>query len=100
MDPEPKPDPQGPGEQAGRRRHRVRVSGADRPRRSWRWLGRVVALLAAAVAGGAAVWAVMQLARPVAHPPPDPRLIGTWVSDADRTIAELRKTRDISDADE
>jgi hypothetical protein len=99
MDPEPKPDPEAAGD-PGRRRRRVRAPRSGRARRAWRWVARAAVVAVAALAGGAAVWLVIQAGRPVAAVPPEPRLIGTWVSDADATIAELHKSRDVSDAEE
>lgn len=56
-------------------------------------------LIGASVAGFvlvvvAVVWTAVHFSRPR---PGDPRLIGTWQSDADATIAELRNTRPLTD---
>jgi hypothetical protein len=54
---------------------------------------RVVAgALVVAALLAVAVWAVVGI-NYLIHRPPDPRLIGTWQSDADATIEELRKVR-------
>lgn len=101
MDSDPKPDPQPTGEHHGRRRHRrSRGHRSERFRRAWARFGRWAVILAAAVAGGAVTWGAMQLYHQATHPTPEPRLIGTWVSDPDRSIEEIRKTREIPDAAE
>jgi len=70
----------------------------------------VVAILAAS---GAGVWTAVHFGKPSAEKqplalkpsepepePPEPRLIGIWMTDANATIAEKRTTQWISDADE
>jgi hypothetical protein len=55
-----------------------------------------------AILGGTVVWLALHFAQRVAEPPtpPEPRLIGTWYSDADATIEEFRKIQPMSDEDE
>jgi hypothetical protein len=55
------------------------------------------ALAAGVVLVAVAAWAAMHFAK---GRPGDPRLIGTWQSDADATIAELRKARPVTDEQE
>src|SRR4051794_27917414 len=63
----------------------------------------VVGTVVLVVVGWWLVWGVGYLLRPrpvEPPPPPEPRLIGTWVSDADANIEELRRTRPITSAEE
>ena len=82
-----------------RQRQRTVVSGRPHRRRiglraGWALFG--------AILGGIAVWLAMEFADKVAEPPepPEPRLLGTWYSDAGATIADRRMTETISDQDE
>ena len=84
------------------------MMGPQRPRgdgpRKRRWpkprkSGANVIVIAAAVAaavvvGFVAVVLIMQIAKSRRS---DPRLFGTWRSDADATIAEMKKTRTLTD---
>jgi hypothetical protein len=90
-------------------RQKIKVHKRRRNRR----LGRRIAfglmlVFAVLAAGGGGIWAVVHFAKPqVEDPaaggpvePPEPRLIGMWLSDGDSTIAELRTNKIIASNDE
>ena len=70
---------------------------AERSSRRWKWVA-VVSLLAA-VASLTALVAVLVLPDRAARVTDD-RLIGTWQSDADRTIAGMRERKPVDDKQE
>jgi hypothetical protein len=90
MDPDPPPLPPPSNRQ---NRHRKYV--AVRPHR--RRVGlRIRWTIFGAILGGVGVWLFGRFGEKVAEPPPPPdaRLVGTWHSDADATIARLRPAND------
>jgi hypothetical protein len=104
----------------GRHRHRSRARRLrlkERVRRRFRirqWRRALLglsALVGVGLVGAAAVWAIMFFIRAagpgeavadvaVEEPLTEPRLIGTWKSDPEATLAELRRTRGITAEEE
>ena len=74
----------------------------QRRRRTAPRRGRNPAIVGALIGGGVLVLAVAVLlaAYFIKSRGGDPRLIGTWKSDADATIAEMRKSRAVTDKQE
>jgi hypothetical protein len=72
-------------------------SEAERPSRRWKWVA--FAALLAAAGSLAALVVVLALPARTARMTDD-RLIGTWQSDADRTIAGIRERTPVDDKQE
>lgn len=71
-------------------------SGGERSSRRWKW----VAIVAVLVAVGSIAALVVVVKRPTAARITDERLLGTWQSDADRTLAGLRDRKPMDDKQE
>jgi hypothetical protein len=92
---------------SGRRirvREKVRFKLSEPGKKVVRWLA-IITVVSAVVITATVLW-IQHLAeqhsmrRVEPPPPPEPRLIGTWVSDLDAKFEDLRKTRVISQLEE
>jgi hypothetical protein len=81
---------------------RPRDGGRPRPRPKPNKSGATTIVIAAAVGGAVVVGfvAVILLMQMAKSRRSDPRLFGTWKSDADATVAEMKKRRTLTDEQE
>jgi hypothetical protein len=70
---------------------------AEHALRRWKWIAGLALALAGFLAAALVVSVTRQLWTAV---PTDERLIGTWQSDADRTVAALRQQRPVDEQQE